>query len=325
MYIVLNLAENKSDKIIAMKHSRIANILVPLDFSEPSLNALETAITIAKQQVARITLLNVVDSSFIYGFKGVYYISEKTIDCMVEVSARMLNPLLKKLKEEEGLNCTSEIKVGLVPESIVKTASHEDVDLIIMGTHGASGVRELFIGSTAQKVVKISSCPVLTIPSTRKWLNFDKILFPIRPIKSAIEKYGFLKKIIGNTNASIELLILASAYDQIEKKLLLSLTKELKAIVAKDKIKISGVLKIGMKMPHAVLKMSKSINADMIVITSNISADFKQFFIGPFEQQIINHATIPVLSIKPQLENPDSQIVIQQIFESFPSQIPASM
>ena len=93
-------------------------------------------------------------------------------------------------------------------------------------------------------------------------------------------------------------------------------------MVAKDKIKISGALKVGTKMPQAVLKMSKSIDADMIIITSNISSDFKQFFIGPFEQHIVNHATMPVLIIRPKLAKPDSQVVIQQIHESLPSQIP---
>ena len=78
-----------------MKNNSISHILVPLDFSESSLNALETAIALAKQQKARITLLNVIDSSFMFGFKGVYYISEKTIDCIVDVSVRMLNPLSK--------------------------------------------------------------------------------------------------------------------------------------------------------------------------------------------------------------------------------------
>ena len=70
------------------------------------------------------------------------------------------------------------------------------------------------------------------------------------------------------------------------------------------------------------MKSNNITNILVIVITSNISSDFKQFFIGSFEQHIINHATIPVLSIKPKLANPDSQIVIQQIHESFPSQIP---
>jgi len=306
-----------------MKNSSIINILVPLDFSESSLNALETAIAIAKQQKAKITLLNVVDSSFMFGFKGVYYISEKTIDSIVDVSERMLNPILKTLKEEHKVCSTMEVKVGLVPQCIVKAASKNDVDLIIMGTHGASGVRKFFIGSIAQKVIKISSCPVLTIPSSQKWLNFNKILFPIRPIKGAIEKYDFLQKLIAHTSASIDILILASTFDEKEKELLKSLVKQLKVKAARDKIKISGSLTVGKKMSHSVLKVSKSIEADMIVVTSNISSDFKQFFIGPFEQHIVNHARMPVLSIKAKLTNPDSQVVIQQIHESFPSQIPA--
>ena len=87
-----------------MKNNNISHILVPLDFSESSLNSLETAIALAKQQKAKITLLNVVDSNFMFGFKGAYYVSEKTIDSIVDVSAGMLNPLLNKFKRSTSWN-----------------------------------------------------------------------------------------------------------------------------------------------------------------------------------------------------------------------------
>lgn len=305
-----------------MKNKAITHILVPLDFSENSLNALDTAIVIAKLHNATITLLNVVDPSFMFGFNGVYYISESIIDSIVDVSARRLGPIANKVKEEHELNCAFEIKVGLVPQSISKTAYDIDADLIIMGTHGTSGFREFFIGSSAQKVVKITSCPVLTIPSIRKCVEFKKILFPIRPIAGAVEKYDFLRNIITNTYASINLLILAHTYNDEEKRLLRNLVIKLKAKTVKDRIKISGTLKIGEKMPQTVLKMSKHIDPDLIILTSSHDRDLKQFFIGPFEQHIVNHATVPVLSIKPKLASPDLSVVIQHMHESFPTQIP---
>lgn len=305
-----------------MINNNVKNILVPLDFSEASLNALQTAIAIAKQQNADILLLNVVDTSFMFAFAGVAYISEKTIDSMVDVSARMLNPLVEMIKEKHHLSCTSMVKVGLVPLSIVKSASENEAGLIIMGTHGVSGFREFFIGSTAQKVIKISSCPVLTIPPNKKWQEFKTILFPIRPITGAIEKYDFLSKIIGHKYAAIKILVLAAAYNEQEKKLLHQFVKELKVKLIQDDIKISGNIKAGKYLPGAVLRMAKSAEADMIVITVNNDPAFKQFFIGSFEQHIINHATVPVLSIRPKLANTDSQVVIQQMHESFPEQVP---
>ena len=305
-----------------MKNNRLENILVPLDFSEASLNSLETAVALAKQQNAKITLMNVVDSNLMFAFKGVSYISEKAIDSMVDVSTRMLEPLLARLKEEHQLECSSEIKVGLVPQAIINTAYHVDADLIIMGTHGVSGIRKFFMGSTAQKVVKISSFPVLTVPANHKWVSFKKILFPIRPIEGAEEKYDYLMKMIADTQPSMEVMVLASTYDEREKRLLQNLVKELKRKAIKDKIKISETLKVGNKMSKSVLKMSKAINADLIVLTDS-NSDLKQFFIGPFEQHIINHATMPVLSVRSQLESADLQVAIQQIHESFPNQVPA--
>ncbi|HJS55349.1 MAG TPA: universal stress protein [Chitinophagaceae bacterium] len=303
--------------------NNIKNILVPVDFSDTSLNALKTAISIAKQQRAKIILLNVVDTTFMFGFKGVYYISEKTIDSLVDVSARMLSPLLGNLKEEHMLECTSEIKVGIVPQAIVNSAYKNNADLIIMGTHGASGVREFFIGSTAQKVVKIASCPVLTIPPNKKWVDFKTILFPIRPVAGGVEKYDFLRKLIRHNYPSIKILILAPTYNDLEKETLQELVKKLKTKLKDDGIKISGSLISGTNMTEAVLKTSKSIGADMIVITVTTDPAFKQFFIGPFEQHVVNHSTVPVLSIRPKLASPDSQVVIQQIHESFPGRLPS--
>ncbi len=302
--------------------TNIKNILVPLDFSETSMNALQTAIAIAKQQKASMLLLNVVDTSFMFGFGGVAYISEKTIETMVNVSTRMLNPLVETIKEEHHLDCTSVIKVGLVSLSIVKSASENKASLIIMGTHGVSGFREFFIGSTAQKVVKIASCPVLTIPPNKRWLEFKTILFPIRPIATAAEKYDFLRKLIGHTHAAIKILVLATSYNDLEKKLLHKIVKELKTRLIQDEIEISGNIKAGSYVPGAVLRMSKSIHANMIVITVNNNPAFKQFFLGLFEQHIINHATVPVLSIRPEWVSRDSQVVVQQLHKSFPDSIP---
>ena len=131
-----------------------------------------------------------------------------------------------------------------------------------------------------------------------------------------------MRKIIRRNNTSIKILILAPSYNDFEKKTLRKLVKELKRKLIGDKIEISGKLKSGKNMPEAVLKMSKSIDADMIVITVKTDPAFKQFFIGPFEQHIVNHARVPVLSIRPQLTSSDSQVVVQQIHESFPGRIP---
>jgi nucleotide-binding universal stress UspA family protein len=314
----------KSCKIQAMKNNTINHILVPLDFSESSLNALETAIAVAKQYNTTITLLHVVDANALFEFKGFYYISEKSINSIAEVSARRLSALAKKVKEKNALNCNREVTFGPVALSIIKTAFDTDADLIIMGTHGVSGFRKFFIGSSAQKVIKIASCPVLTIPSNGKWTEFKKILFPIRPVAAAIEKYDWVRKIITNDSAFMNLLVLAHTYEGEEKKLLQNLVKEIKAKAIKDKIKVSGTLKVGEKMSQAALKMSKYADPDVIVLTSSADCDLKQFFIGPFEQHIVNHADVPVLSIKPKLVYPNLSVDIQQVHESLSTRIPIS-
>ena len=91
-----------------MKNKNIAHILVPLDFSGSSLNALETALAIAKQHNTTITLLNVKDPGFMFGFKGVYYISEKAIDSIV------LETFVRKKVSKQFNRCNTIIRANVI-------------------------------------------------------------------------------------------------------------------------------------------------------------------------------------------------------------------
>ena len=305
-----------------MKYNNLKNILVPLDFSESSLNALETAIVIARQHSASILLLNVVDTRLMFGFSGVSYISEKTIERIAKVSAKMLASVVENVKQKHQLTCTALVKVGLVPLSIINAAFDNKSDLIVLGTHGVSGFRDLFIGTTAQEVVKIATCPVLTVPGNRKWTSFEKILFPVYEIAGTLGKYDLMHKIIGTGYSSLKIVMLAKPQATAGGELLSRLANELWQELSNREIKDPGNLVFCENDAAAVLKMSLSSQADMVVIGLSGNTTFKEFFIGPFEQHIVNHASMPVLSLRSALTSPDSQLVIRQIHESYPDQIP---
>jgi len=139
----------------------LANILVPADFSETSDRALEYGKNLAKKLNSKLYLLHVVEEIEYYpGFVMPPIFEELKNHAISE-----LNKLAKPLKEE-GMDVQVEVKIGKSWQQIVNTAKANSVDLIVIGTHGRTGLSHVLLGSIAEKVVRRASCPVMTIRST---------------------------------------------------------------------------------------------------------------------------------------------------------------
>jgi hypothetical protein len=181
-----------------------------------------------------------------------------------------------------------------------------------MGTHGTSGLREFFIGSEAFKVVKNAQCPVLTIPGNWGRTIFKKILFPIRLLPGAFEKYYFARPIFEKNNS--ELLVLGlidknKPENEIEMEQLIS--------IFKLELHMDKVVYFSEKCPSdnfasKVIETGNEYKADLIILTANLDYDLKAYFLGPFVQQIVNHSKQPVLSIKPTINETDISVRIKQ-------------
>jgi len=300
----------------------IQRILVPVDFSPASINALDSAIAMAVRHEATVLLLNVVETDTLLRFPGDAYISEETVHQMTQQQEHELQSLQQSVIERFLVPCEAISTKGIVSEAIIRTSDEHHADIIVMGTHGASGFKAMFIGSNAFKVVKHAGCPVLTIPAEKKWQSFKKILFPVRPIPAALEKYDFVRKIIRKNNATLKILGLATDYEQ-DVHLLKDLAAQLNEKLKEDEVEASTYFKVGQDMADEVLKIAAVMDTDLIVITATIDASFKEVFVGPYTQHIINNAHYPVLSIKPtQEKGAHAEEVIQHIRESFPKQIP---
>ncbi|MEJ7587017.1 MAG: universal stress protein [Ferruginibacter sp.] len=278
-----------------MTEYNIRKILVPVDFSRAAINALDTAIALANQHNATILLLNVIETG---GMASDNSIHEHTINAMIRNSKDELQSLQVSIIDRLLLPCEVVNVQGKVAPSILSTCHEQQIDLVVMGTHGESGFKEIFIGSNAYNVVINSACPVLTIPPEKKWEQFRKILFPIRPIPSAIEKYDFVKKIMSRTEGEIKILGLANDYER-EVDILKDMASQLNERLKDDKVRTSAYFKVGSNMADEVLKIAGLMETDLIVITATIDPASNQFFVGHYTQYIINHSHYPVLSIKP--------------------------
>ncbi|ETZ19575.1 universal stress protein [Pedobacter sp. V48] len=288
-----------NDEILnTMTKKTIANILVPTDFSECAANALEAAISVAKVHNARITLLHVVSPiPEFYGLQKDRIVKEQQQELLDSQSDRIMK-LGNSLQENHGLSVVPIIVVGQTVATVLETAKALDVDLIVMGTHGIKGFREFLIGSNTYGVTEKSASPVLSIPQSSITNGFEKIMFPVRNIPNALEKYEFLKTFVATGNAS---LFIYGIY-KIDDEHLMEAYKKVSAFVKGIEndwlsIKLTSVI-TEESLADEALEQAAQMKCDLIVITSKVTSSFNDFFLGKFAQQVINHSIMPVLHIK---------------------------
>ena len=151
---------------------QIKKILVPIDFSDYSKNALKYAAQFAKQFNAKIYLIYVVEPMIYPADFSMGQVAIPSTD--IDLHSRAEEELKKLSKEIVNGNSKVEVltKTGKPFVEIIESASANDIDLIIIATHGHTGVEHLLFGSTAEKVVRKAPCPVLTLREPVKGFQF---------------------------------------------------------------------------------------------------------------------------------------------------------
>ena len=148
------------------KMKDIKKILVPVDFSDNSVKLLESAIDFAGKSEAELLVVFVVEDMFTFSGLSIPHIA---IDVdqfereMVEGSKKRLEGYLEDNMEGIDVSYSAKVLKGNVAEELCGCAENEEVDMIMMGTHGYRGLEKVLIGSVAEKVVRTAPCPVLTI------------------------------------------------------------------------------------------------------------------------------------------------------------------
>jgi universal stress protein A len=147
----------------------IKRILVPVDFSDPSMRALDYAIGFSRRINSQLTVLHVVEPVYYPIASDTYGVGLDlgNVYAEIERAARIqLSRLAAKLAARR-VAARSLLSFGTAPQSIVETANKLKADLIVMSTHGRTGLSHVLMGSVAERVVRTAPCPVMTVPGRR--------------------------------------------------------------------------------------------------------------------------------------------------------------
>lgn len=148
---------------------KIKNILLPTDFSKISLSAAEYALVLAEQYNAKIHLLHVIDKTPpILAIRSLDLSKEKIIDSIEKDAKQRLEECLRRISGAKDIDVHPVLRKGVDYEEIIKYARKKKIDVIVIATHGRTGILHTLLGSVAEKVVRHSKTPVLVITPTAK-------------------------------------------------------------------------------------------------------------------------------------------------------------
>lgn len=282
----------------SLKKFTIKKILIPVDFSETSVFAIEHAKRLAKEFKAEIILVHVLETfSYIASFPELRPNNTST-DLTKAIENKLLQ-FAEEVKSHIGSDVQTMILAGRVSEQVNQAAKEVNADLIIMGTHGASGFEEFFIGSNAYKVVSTSRCPVITIQSLTSSPGYKDIVLPIDNSRHSMEKVAFALVIAKQFNSQIHLLGLLEDEDENAKRKINLRLDQAQEYYNKAQITSTRKIVQGADYAKSTMNYAYDKKADLIVIMTEQEEDLTGLILGKFAQQVVNHSRVPVMSVRP--------------------------
>jgi nucleotide-binding universal stress UspA family protein len=289
-----------------MKNFNIQKILIPTDFSETGLLAIEHGAFMARLLKAELYLLHVLEVN-----EYAYDIPEPilrltNLDSLQEIVGKKMEESSENIRKEYGIKPITMCSTGRIATEVVTYADENKIDLIIMGTHGASGFEEYFMGSNAHKIVNRSHCPVITVQTHSKKLGFKDIVVPIDNKLHSRQKVAYAVEMAKHYGARIHIVGLLESHEDHDAEKFSIKMDSVEEVVKKSGLPYIRKTVEGTNLAVSAMNYSESVNADLIVIMTDQESALTGMFLGPFAKQIVNHSKIPVMSIQPAEANYDS-------------------
>ncbi len=282
-----------------MKTFHIEKILIPTDFSETGLLAIEHGAFMARLFKAELHLLHVLEVNE-YSYDIPEPILRLTnLEALQGIVAKKMEEMTVRIRKDFGITPTTMSTTGKIASEIVNYCAEQKMSIIIMGTHGASGFEEYFIGSNAYKVVNRAHCPVISVRTQSTKVGFTDIVVPIDNKFHSREKINYAVELAKQYSARIHILGLLESHDDHDEEKFNIKLDSVEEIVKKAGLPYTRKVVEGDNLARSAMEYSETIKADLIVINTDQESNLTGMFIGPFAKQIVNHSKIPVMSVKP--------------------------
>lgn len=281
-----------------MKERKTNNqILVPTDFSDVARCAVNHAGRVAKAYGNEITLVYVIEESFLGGIfsKGQSAIMKDAIATKLEVRA-------KEVSEEFGVKVSTIVETGKVYKTIAEIANNGGYDSIIMGSHGASGLEQI-VGSNASRTIQYAEVPVVVVKSSDIGKNgYKKIVMPFDLTIESRQKLDWGINIAKKFDSEIHIVYSDSDDEYLDRKMKNNIAV-IKSALEKNKVNYTLYEfkdSVFDNFANEIHNYAKIIEADLIVAMTHTEKGIGELVIGTLTQQLVNKAeNIAIMCIYP--------------------------
>lgn len=295
----------------------LRSILVPVDFSDASRDALSQAAGLARAVDGSLTLLHVVDLPPA-GWVGFEALDVDLRAPQVELLARTRDHLreeAEKVPATRGLEVTVRARDGSPGREIVSELREADMDLVVMATHGRSGLTHLLLGSVAEKVLRAAPCPVLTVRPGQEFRRPEVVLHPSdlsEESLAALEPATWLAQRFGaelvlfhaleephlsvGTFQEVFRITPEELQGRLEDRVRTAFAERLESRVPEG-VPVRTVLAGG--RPHEAIAAEAATGATLIVMGTHGRGGWQEAVLGSVAERVVRSAPCPVLTIRP--------------------------
>jgi len=272
-------------------------ILVPVDFSKEAEYAAQVAAKIAKKTGSEIFLvhmlelpINTIDPAEMSSIRS----EPQSIYFMKLAHEKFQNFI--KLPFFKGIKIIESLQFHHAFTGIINESKKNKIDLIVMGSQGASGLQEMFIGSNTEKVVRRSEVPVLVIKKAAKDFKVNNMVFASDYKKESKNTFQNVIDFADLFNAKIHFLYVNTIHNFSTTK---AIEKKMNKFIKDFKIsKYTKTIYNDISIEKGILSFSRGINADLIALNTHGRSGLSQLFNGSVGQELTNHAIKPVVTFK---------------------------
>lgn len=268
-------------------------VIVAIDFSKTSLNALQYGIMLANKSKANVQMVwvdNTTSEEVVYEEPSAEERAEK-----VEMLRDLQSKNARLLK---GGKLDYKIRKGKVYIEIAQQAKQTGADFIVSGTHGVSGFEEFWIGSNAYRIVTHAPCPVVTIRHGFEVKDIGRIVLPIDSTQETRQKIPVAAAVARLFDSEVHVLSLYSTGLKSVHRRVDNYALQVKQYLNDQGIRNVTGSRESENITRSTLDYSEETGADLIVIMTEQETTTANLFLGTYAQQMINHSTIPVLSVR---------------------------
>jgi nucleotide-binding universal stress UspA family protein len=271
-------------------------ILVPTDFSKYSIYAAEMAARIAKKTDARIFFLHVINFPMYEGNLPFQEYKNVAENLFIMKHVRQKFQELFQQPFLKDVNIAEAVSFDGVYESITEQAQKNEIDLIVMGTHGTSGLMGNVLGSNTEKVVRLSKTPVITVKNKPVEVDFEKIIFACdfsEDIDTAFSRIVDFSKIFNSKIELLRVVTIGNFQSTSEAE------EQLQSFAEKMKLNSYSIHVYNAdNVDEGIIEFGRKTGAGVIATANHGKSGFAQLFNSSVTRELVNNSPYPVLTVQ---------------------------